>query len=63
MVGNHAVRSAGFAIVVGHAREFSNLCDNRGEHVGVVVAGLALQNSADTFETHTGIDILGLQRN
>ena len=63
VVGNHAVRGAGFAIVVRNAREFSDLCDNRSEHVGVVVAGLALQNSADTFETHTGIDVLGLQRN
>ncbi len=57
------MRSTGFAIVVRHATEFSNLCDNRSEHVGIVVAGLALKNSADTFETHTGIDVLSLQRN
>ena len=63
VVGNHAVRGAGFAIVVRNAREFSNLCDNRSEHVSIVVAGLALENSADTFETHTGINVLGLERN
>ena len=63
MVGNHAVRGAGFAIVVRHARKFNDLCDDRGEHVSVVVAGLALENGADTFETHTSIDVLGLQRN
>ena len=38
--------------------KFLDLADHAGEHVSVIVALLSLENHAETFEAHTGIDIV-----
>ncbi len=48
--------------MVGVAGEFLDLVDHPGEHVCVVVAGLALKHHAEPLEAHSGVYVLGRQR-
>ena len=50
-----------FSLAVGDARHFRNLLNQRLEHVGVVVGGLALQHTHEALEAHARIDVLGGQ--
>ena len=44
------------------AGQLADRVQDRREHIGVVVARLALQHRRDALEAHAGIDVLGRQR-
>ena len=49
------------ALAVFVAGEFTQFAKEAGEHVGVVVAVLALEHGAEALEAHSGVDVLGGQ--
>ena len=57
MVGDHAHRHLGVgAFVVTVAGEGLDAADHPGEDVGVVIALFALENGAEAFKAHSGVD-------
>jgi hypothetical protein len=58
----HVLQVCHVACVVRRIGDFLDRCDDRGEHVGVVVAVLALEYRRHPLEAHAGIDVLGRQR-
>ena len=63
VVRDHAHRHVGLGVLaVFVAGKFADAGEHPGEHVGVVVAVLALQHGAEALEAHAGVDVAGGQR-
>ncbi len=66
MVGDHAIRRilevVEYPRVRRRRRDLLNRGEDRREHIGVIVAGFALQDRRDALEAHAGIYMLGRQR-
>jgi hypothetical protein len=59
VVGDHAHGDVGLlSLPYSFPHCFAKCLDQRLEHIGVVVAALALQHHAQTLEAHAGIHVL-----
>ena len=63
VVGYHPHGHVGrFALAVAVAGDLAYSGEHAAEHVGVVVAALALEHRTEAFESHSGVDVLGGKR-
>ena len=62
VVGYHPHGHVGLSVLtVAVSGYLSYLCEHSAEHVGVIVAALALEHGAEALEAHSGVDVLGGQ--